>query len=201
MWGKGWVLLQDGKWETAGVRSGGGGGGEGELTLRKLMRPIHIIAPHDDRRQLEALRVRIDVHLRRRLARGVRIRRRQQAILQQVRVALADLAVDLVGRDVDEAPDARLDRALDHDVRAVHVRLGELERVAEAQVDVGLRREVEDRVDLVRGEAAHHVLDLGHVAVVEGEVGLGVEDARVVQGRAIVELVEGDDVVGRVGEG
>lgn len=42
---------------------------------------------------------------------------------------------------------------------------------------------------------------LGEVAVVEGEVGLRVEDGGVVERGAVVELVEGDDVVVGVSEG
>lgn len=43
---------------------------------------------------------------------------------------------------------------------------------------------------------------MGDVALVEGEVGLGVEYGGVVEGGAVVEFVEGDDVVGvGIGQG
>lgn len=93
-----------------------------------------------------------------------------------------------------------LARSLEQDVCAVYVRVGELVRVAEAQVDVGLRCEVEDGVDLV---LTQHALDIawgGDVAMLEGEVRSVVEHARVVQRCAVVELVQRDDVVVGVGE-
>jgi hypothetical protein len=51
-------------------------------------------------------------HLGGGLAGGVRVGRRQDAGLQQVVVVVLDLAVDLVGRHMDEALDAHLLRAL-----------------------------------------------------------------------------------------
>jgi hypothetical protein len=81
------------------------------------------------------------------------------------------------------------------DVRSVYVCVRELIRVAEAEVDVRLRSEVEDGVDLV---FAKHPLYVGRrcdVTILECEVGLIVKDARVVECRAVVQLVEGDYVV------
>jgi hypothetical protein len=67
---------------------------------------------------------------------------------------------------------------------------------------VRLRREVDHRVDVVALQAVDYLGRIGHVALVEGKVAPVVEDARVVEGRAVVQLVEGDDVVSvRVGEG
>ena len=159
------------------------------------MRPIDVIAPHDNDGQLEALLVRLHQHLGGRLARGVRVRRRQYARLEQVRVLVVDLAVDLVGRDVDEALDADLLGALEQHVGAVDVGVREAVRVAKAQVDVRLRGKVEDGIDVVALEAVHHLGRVRYVALVEGEVAPLVEDARVVERRAVVELVKGHDVV------
>lgn len=78
---------------------------------------------------------------------------------------------------------------------AVYVRVRELVRIAEAQVDVRLRGEVEDCVDLVLAEHTLHVCWRCDVPVLECEIILVVENPRVVEGRAVVELVEGDDVV------
>lgn len=165
------------------------------------MRPVDIVAPHDDDRQLEALLVRVHEHLGRRLARGVGVRRRQDARLDQLVVVLAHLAVHLVRRDVHEAPDAaHLPRALEQHVRAVDVGVREAVRVAEAQVDVRLRGEVQHGVDAVALHAVDHVGRVRDIALVEGEVGPVCEEGRVVEGGAVVELVEGDDVV-RVGVG
>lgn len=85
---------------------------------------------------------------------------------------------------------------------AVDVGTGELVAVAEAQVDVGLRGEVEDGVNAVFLEHRLHGERGCDVAVDKGKVGAGGEAARIVERGTIVELVEGDDViVGGVGEG
>lgn len=55
--------------------------------------------------------------------------------------------------------------------------------------------EMENRIDFVGLETFEDVA-LGHyVAVVEAEVWVGVEQAGVVEGAAVVEFVEGDYVV------
>ena len=68
-------------------------------------------------------------------------------------------------------------------------------RVAKAQIDVGLRCKVEYSIDTVLLQAVHHLVRVRDVAMVEGEVPLAVEDPCVVQGRTVVQLVEGDDIV------
>ena len=65
-----------------------------------------------------------------------------------------------------------------------------------------LRGEVEDGVDVVPLEAVDDLGRVGDVPLVECEVAPVVEDARVVEGRAVVQLVKRDDVVSvRVSEG
>jgi len=54
---------------------------------------------------------------------------------------------------------------------------------------------VEDGVDVVLLQAVHHLVRVGDVAMVEGEVLLVFEGPGVIEGGAVVELVEGDDIV------
>jgi hypothetical protein len=68
-------------------------------------------------------------------------------------------------------------------------------RVAKAQVDVRLGGKVEDGVDVVALHAVEHLGRVGNVAVEKGKVALIIEDTRVVERRAVVELVERDNVV------
>jgi hypothetical protein len=60
---------------------------------------------------------------------------------------------------------------------------------------VALRGEVEDGVNIVPLQAVYHLRWVGDVALVEAEVSPLVERPRVVERAAIIELVEGDDVV------
>jgi hypothetical protein len=83
---------------------------------------------------------------------------------------------------------------------AVYVRVRELVRVAEAEVDMRLRRKVEDGVDFVLTQHALHVGRRCYVAILKGEIGLVVEDSCVVERCTVVELVERHDIVFRVGE-
>lgn len=159
------------------------------------MWPIHIIRPHRNQRQLEATPIRTHHHLRRSLARRIRIRRRQYARLAQISRTNRHIAIHLIRRDVHESADAMFPRALQQHMRAIYICVRELVRVAEAEVDVRLRSEVEYRVDFVLAEHALDVGGRGDVAVFECEVWLVVEGARVVERCAVVELVVGDDVV------
>ena len=166
------------------------------------MRSVDVITPNDNNGKLEAALIRIHKHLGSRLARGIRVRRRKDARLEQIIVVIIDLSVDLVGRDVDQALNADLLGALKEDVGAVDVGVGEAVRVAKAQIDVGLGGKVEDGVDIVALEAVDDLDGVGDVALVEAKVALLVEGARVVEGGAVVELVEGHDVIGvGIGEG
>jgi hypothetical protein len=47
----------------------------------------------------------------------------------------------------------------------------------------------------VLAEHTLHVCREGDISILEYEVALVIEHARVVEGRAVIELVEGDDVV------
>lgn len=138
----------------------------------------------------------MDQHLCGGLAGSVWVGGSQDAGLQQIVVVISDLAIDLVGGDVDELLDAHLLGTLEENVRAVHVGVGELVGVSEAQVDVGLGGKVEDGIDVMPLEAVHDLGGVGDVAMVEGEIPLVVEHPGIVQRRTVVELVEGHDIVG-----
>lgn len=162
------------------------------------MRTIHIIAAHNNARKLEAHAIRIDVHFGRGLRRRIRVRGFQKRVFREVWPVV--LAVHLVRGDVDKELDRQLDRGLKHDVRALDIRLGELEGVPKAEIHVRLRGKVEDRVDGVVFDAPHHGLEVRDVAVDELEVRAAIQAVRVVQCGAVVDLVEGDDPIAGVVE-
>lgn len=159
------------------------------------MGAVDVVAADDDDGELEALLVRVHQHLCGGLGGGVGVGGGEDAGLEEVIILVLNLTVDLIGGDVDEALDADLLGGLEQHVGAVDVGVGEPVRVTEAQVDVRLRGEVEDGVDVVALEAVHHLGGVGDVALVEGEVPLVIEGAGVVERCAVVELVEGDNVV------
>jgi len=82
------------------------------------------------------------------------------------------LAVDLVGGDVDEAPDPRVQGRLEEGPRAQDVGAHEGRIRLDGAVHVGLGRQVED--DLVSGEDPGHglaITDVGvHESVAPGEL-------------------------------
>lgn len=88
-----------------------------------------------------------------------------------------------------------LSSSLQEHMCPIYIRVGEFVRIAEAEVDMRLRCEVEDGVDSVLAQHALHVDRRCDVSILEGEVGLVFKNARVVQGRAVVELVVRHDIV------
>ncbi len=69
-------------------------------------------------------------------------------------------------------------------------------RVSETQIHVGLRGKVEDGIDVVSLQTVHDFGGVRDVAMVEAEISFVVENAGIVQRRTVVQLVEGDDIVG-----
>jgi hypothetical protein len=154
------------------------------------VRSVDIIGSDSDERQLEAAPICADHHLRGCLASRVWVRRCQYARLAEVRCTNRHIPIHLIRRDVYEPVHAMFPRPLQQHMRPVYIRVCELVRVTEAQVDVRLRREVEDGVDLVLAKHAFHVGWRCDVAIFESEVRLIVEDSRIIQSRAVVELVK-----------
>lgn len=95
------------------------------------------------------------------------------------------ICTHLVRADVDEALDAGQFRGLEQHVRAEDVVLRELERVTEGVVDVGLGREVHDRVDLLRLQHEVHQVGAADVALHELVVGVVLDLVEVGQARAV----------------
>ena len=95
-----------------------------------------------------------------------------------------------------ETLDSDLLGGLEENMSSVHVGVGESVGVTEGQINVGLGSEVEDGVNVVTLQAVHNLRWVGDITVVEGEVSLVVQRTGVVEGSAVVELIEGDDVVG-----
>ena len=150
------------------------------------MRPVDVVAADDNHGKLETLLVRLDQHLGGRLAGSVGICRREYTRLEQLILALLDLAIDLIGGDVDEAAYTDLLGTLEEDVCTIDVCVREAVGVAEAQVDVRLGGKVQDGVDGVPLHAVDHLGRVGDVALVEGEVAPTVEHAGVVERGAVV---------------
>ncbi len=96
---------------------------------------------------------------------------------------------------MNELLDPNLLRRFQEDVGSVHIGVSKGIRVTEAQIDVGLRRKVEDGIDVVSLQAVHDLGGVCNIAMVEGEVALVIEDSGVVERGAVVELVKRDNVV------
>lgn len=144
----------------------------------------------------------MDQHFRGGLACCVGIRWSQDAGLKQIIRVISDLSIDLVGGDVDELLDADLLCALQQNVSSVDVRMCEGVGVSEAQINVRLCSKVEDSINLMSLQTVHDLGGVRDIAMVECEVALVVQDSSVVQGRAVVELIEGHDIVCiRIGQG
>ena len=153
----------------------------------------------DDHGQPEGPVVGLHEELGRGLGRRVRVRGLEDVVLDHGRRlhGLA-LAVDLVCRDVDEANHIMHLRGFQQDVRAEDVVPRELERVAERVVDVRLRREVHDRVDLLRLQNVVDEVRRADVALDELVVRQRRDLLEVREARAVVEAVEVQDLVLRV---
>lgn len=166
------------------------------LTLRKLVRSVNVVTSNNDDWQLEAHIIGIDQHLCGSLGSSIRICRRQNGSLKQICTILRDFTINLIRRDVDKLGNLMSLGTLEQNMGTVDIGIGELIRVSEGQVDVGLSCEMENCIDLVLLDAANDVFRVGDVSVVELEVGEGVEHPCVVEGGTIVKFIKGDDVVG-----
>ena len=80
-------------------------------------------------------------------------------------------------------------------VRPIYICVCELIRVAEAQIYVGLRGEVEDGINSMFSKHMLHIYRRGDVALLECKVWSTVEYSRVVEGCAVVEFIQGHDVI------
>lgn len=166
------------------------------------MRTVNIVASYNDHRELERLLVRVNQHLRCCLGCGVRVCWGKNAGFQQIVGIVPDLSVDLISGDVDELLDSNLLGRLQDNVCTINVGVGECVGVAETQVNVGLSSEMEDGVNVVSLQTVHDLGGVCDITMVEGEVSFVVKGSSVVQGGAVVEFVEGYDVVGiGVGQG
>jgi hypothetical protein len=164
-------------------------------TLGKLMWSIHIVGSDCYQRQLEAAPICADHHLCCRLASRVWVCRGQYACLAQICGANWYVAVHLVRRYMYEPIDAMLSRSFEQDMCAVYVRVREFIRIAEAEVDMRLRGEMEDSIDIVLPQHTLYVCRQCDVPVFECEVRSVIENSCVVERGAVVQLVEGDHIV------
>lgn len=144
------------------------------------MGAVHVVASHNNDWQLEALHVRVYKHFSSSLACSIGIGWSQNAGLQQVVIVVLDLSIDLICGDVNESPDTKLLGTLQHDMRSIDIGVGEAIGVAETQIDVGLRCKVKNGVNVVALHAVEDLLWFCNVTMIEGEVALVVEHARIV---------------------
>ena len=127
--------------------------------LRKLIRPVVVRAVGDQHRQAVGVEVGAHQMIGRRLARRVRRVRRVRRLLAELPVG-AERAVDLVGRDVQEAerrraprrraPRSERPRRLEQHERADDVGVDERPRAVDRPIDVRLGGQVQDRRRPVR---------------------------------------------------
>jgi hypothetical protein len=97
---------------------------------------------------------------------------------------------------MNESLDAALLGTLKHDMCAIDVGIGKSVRITKAQVNMGLSGEVEDCINIVVLHALHHIGRLGDVSKEEREIVLALQSPSIVEGRAVVQFVEGYNIVG-----
>ena len=168
--------------------------------LRKLVRTVDVITPGDDTGELERSMVRFHQKLRPGLRGGVGVGGFQHVLLlHRLRFERFSLPIHLVRRHVDETPNALVTLGrLEHDVGSHDVTLGKVERVTERVIDVRLRREVHDRIDLLLGHDVGYEVGTANVAFDEFEVFEAGDIPEVREARAVVEFVVDDYLVMRV---
>ena len=170
--------------------------------LRELAGAVVVRAVGDQRRQ--AVRVVGGAHqvVGGGLRRGVGAVRRVGRRLAKRRVVGPERAVDLVGRDVQEAEGgaARGVEPLQVRARRVEQRLGaedvraqERRRVVDRAVDVGLGGEVDEGRRAVLGEQARHQRRVADVAADELVAGVAGEAGQVLRVSGVGQRVEIDD--------
>jgi hypothetical protein len=96
---------------------------------------------------------------------------------------------------MNELLDSNLFGTLKQDVCTKYIIVSESVGISEAQVDMGLSSKVENGVNFVAFKAVHDFRRICDIAMIEAEVPLVIECSCVVQRGAVVELVEGDDIV------
>ena len=126
---------------------------------------------------------------------GVGIARAQPVALARL-AAVREVAVDLVGADLEEAGHAVLARGLQQHEDAVNVGADEAARIVERAVDVAVGGEVDDRV-----AARHRGVDcplVGDVGLHEGEARVARQVGEVGRVAGVGQLVHHHDPVLRV---
>ena len=82
----------------------------------------------------------------------------------------------------------------------INIGISKFVRIAEAKVDVRLRSEVKDGINVVLAKHSLHASWRSNVPLVEGEIRPVIENPRVVERGAVVKLVEGNNMVLWIGE-
>lgn len=140
--------------------------------------------------------IRLHKHLGRRFTSSIRICRCKDARLQQLAIVFLDLAIDLVGGHMDEPLDADLLRTFQQHVGAIYIGMREAVRVAKTEIDMRLSRKVKNGVDFMALHAVQDLSRMCQVSVVKRKVGAVIQGARVIERRAIVQLVKRYYIIG-----
>ena len=165
---------------------------QGNELLGVLVRAVGVRAARDAGVDPEGADGGEHLHVAAGLRGGVRARRAQRVALGGAD-AFCDVAVDLVGGDLDE-PDAGVAGETEQHVGAVDVGLDELGGAEDRAVDVRLGGEVDDR--LYAGGGLGHGFGIADVALEELDVG-ALEVGAVPR---VGQLVEDDDVIAGCGQ-
>tara|TARA_R110002050_G_scaffold299147_1_gene463980 strand:+ start:199 stop:525 length:327 start_codon:yes stop_codon:yes gene_type:complete len=96
---------------------------------------------------------------------------------------------------VDEALDTASVGGLQQHMCSQNIHLCEGERVSERVVNMGLRSEVHDRVDLVSLQDMAHKVGAADVAFHESVVLAILQGINVLEARRVVQAIEVDDIV------
>lgn len=168
--------------------------------LGKLVRTVDVITPGDDAGELERSVVRFHEKLRPGLCGGVGVGGFQHVLLlHRLRFERFSLPVHFISGHVDESPNTLVTlRRLEHDVGSHDITLGKVERVTERVIDVRLRREVHDRIDLLLGHDVGYEVGTANVALDEFEVFEAGNIPEVGEAGAVVKFVVDDYLVMRV---
>lgn len=86
-------------------------------------------------------------------------------------------------------------RSLEQDMCSINICMRELVRVAKAEVNMRLRRKMDNGVGFVSTEHTLHSSRRGDVALLECEVRSAIENARVVECCAVVQFVQGNHII------
>lgn len=136
-----------------------------------------------------------DQHFSGCFATTVRIHRQQSIAFTEAIQSWLGGPIYLAGGHQDELLHPTCLGAIQEDLRAHDVGCCKQSRIFEASVDIRLSGKVNNGVDIVLAKTADDIVSGRNVAFVKGEIRTGAQYFSVFQGSAVLELVEGDEIV------